>query len=161
MTYGSPPRIQASANKTRQVARNLDSVSAENVHLISYLTPVAVNVDSSTSVKQTSNPDQSVFQISYGDGSQFSGQYYVDKFKMGGATVDNAEFALVTDVQNDITDANGLPSTTGVFGISFPNGEATVSQDQEPQYKGILQAMKTAGVIDTIAYSLWLNDPSQ
>lgn len=78
---------------------------------------------------------------------------------MGGATIDNAEFALVTDVLNDIVDESGLPSTTGVFGVSFPNGQATVSQDQEPQYKGILQAMKTAQIIDTIAYSLWLNDP--
>lgn len=80
---------------------------------------------------------------------------------MSGATIRNAQFAVVTDVQNDITDENGLPSTTGVFGISFPNGQATVSQDQEPQYKGILQSMKTAGIIDTIAYSLWLNDPCE
>ena len=73
--------------------------------------------------------------------------------------MDNAQFAVVTDMQNNIVDERGLPSTTGVWGISFPNGQAGVAQDNEPQYKGILQSMKTSGVIDTIAYSLWLNDP--
>ena len=93
------------------------------------------------------------FQIKYADGTGASGDYVTDAFSMGGATVQNLQFGV------------GYKSTSsqGVMGIGYPALEALVQNDddafgQPSPYDNIPQAMVKQGLINSNAYSLWLDD---
>ena len=47
--------------------------------------------------------------------------------------------------------------TTGIMGIGFDAGESIVIQGGQP-YPNIIEVMVAQGIIQTRAYSLWLND---
>ncbi|KAI4163389.1 MAG: hypothetical protein LQ342_002896 [Letrouitia transgressa] len=97
------------------------------------------------------------FSISYGDQSAYAGSLVQDTLKLGQTTVPKAVFGLVESSQDVPSDENG-PSTNGVWGISFQNGEAGVVRDGAPAYTSILGLMKSAGLVSRQAYSLYLND---
>lgn len=83
------------------------------------------------------------FQIQYLDGSAASGDYIMDKFEIGGATVGALQMGL----------ANQTATGTGVLGISFTSNEATAAQ-----YPNLIDQMLNQSLIPTRAYSLYLND---
>lgn len=85
------------------------------------------------------------FEIEYLDGSTASGDYIVDKFNIGGATIDALQMGL----------ANKTATGTGVLGIGFTANEATASE-----YPNLIDQMLNQSLIPTRAYSLYLNDYS-
>ncbi|CCC06276.1 hypothetical protein SMACR_00494 [Sordaria macrospora] len=90
------------------------------------------------------------FDISYVDGSSSKGDYFTDVFKIGGATVTNLTMGL--GAKTDIA--------YGLVGVGYANNEAIVSNAQslDAQYPNLPVTMVDDGLINTIAYSLWLND---
>ena len=106
------------------------------------------NANDSSSYKYV-NSD---FTIKYADGTGAQGDYVTDTFSMGGATIQNQQFGV------------GYQSTSseGVMGIGYPKLEAIVqSPDSDPNaatYPNIPQAMVQQGLINSQAYSLWLDD---
>lgn len=89
------------------------------------------------------------FNISYVDGSHSKGDYFDDRFEIGGAVV-NVTMGLGID-----TDIN-----YGLVGVGYALNEAIVSDTQSAKsaYPNLPVTMEQGGLINTIAYSLWLND---
>lgn len=85
------------------------------------------------------------FQIEYLDGSTASGDYILDKFNIGGATINALQMGL----------ADKTATGTGVLGIGFTADEATPSE-----YPNLIDQMLNQNLIPTRAYSLYLNDYS-
>ncbi|KAH0292263.1 candidapepsin-4 precursor [Aureobasidium namibiae CBS 147.97] len=89
----------------------------------------------------------SLFNISYVDGSGSSGDYATDVFRIGGAELQNQQLGI------------GYVSSSeeGILGIGYPTNEAILQYSRE-SYVNVPQHMMQAGLINTNAYSLWLND---
>ncbi len=90
------------------------------------------------------------FDISYVDGSSSKGDYFTDVFSIGGATVSNMTMGLgsQTDIPN------------GLVGVGYALSEAIVSDTGRTSsaYPNLPVNMVNESLINTIAYSLWLND---
>jgi hypothetical protein len=67
---------------------------------------------------------------------------------MSGATLKNFEMGLATDTS--------IPY--GLIGIAYANSEANVFTGNGTQYPNLGIALVNAGIIPTVAYSLWLDD---
>ncbi|KAL2129264.1 hypothetical protein VTI74DRAFT_8001 [Chaetomium olivicolor] len=90
------------------------------------------------------------FNISYVDGSSSKGDYFTDVFAIGSATVKNMTMGLgrVTDI------------AYGLVGVGYAVNEAIVGKTQSLSsvYPNLPVQMVDEGLINTVAYSLWLND---
>jgi hypothetical protein len=88
------------------------------------------------------------FNISYVDGSGASGDYVTDTLSIGGQTLSDFQFGI------------GIQSTSseGVLGIGYTSNEIQVNRNQQQAYPNLPAAMVDAGLIQSNAYSLWLND---
>ena len=89
----------------------------------------------------------SVFRISYVDNTGAKGDYVSDTLNIGGVSIPNLQFGV------------GYVSTSseGVMGVGYPGLE--VQQETTGQgYPNIPQAMVSAGLINSPAYSLWLDN---
>lgn len=89
------------------------------------------------------------FNISYVDGSHSQGDYFTDRFEIGGAVV-NVTMGLGIDT--DIA--------YGLVGVGYALNEAIVADTHSANsaYPNLPVTMEQEGLINTIAYSLWLND---
>jgi hypothetical protein len=96
----------------------------------------------------TYNFVSSDFNISYVDGSGALGDYATDALQFGGTTLKNFQFGI------------GYESTSpeGVLGIGYPINEVAVNRNGQNAYLNLPQAMVKDGLIQTAAFSLWLND---
>ena len=90
----------------------------------------------------------SEFSISYADTTGAMGDYVSDVLNIGGKTVNPIEFG-VGYVSN---------SSEGVMGIGYPALEVAVQVDNGKSYANLPQAMANQGLIQSPAYSLWLDD---
>ncbi|ORY59084.1 aspartic proteinase precursor [Pseudomassariella vexata] len=90
----------------------------------------------------------SYFNISYVDGSGASGDYVSDTVTIGDTTVDDLQFGV------------GYKSTSsqGILGIGYPVNEVQVGRAGLDEYDNLPAKMVTDGLIQSNAYSLWLND---
>lgn len=88
------------------------------------------------------------FNISYVDGSGASGDYAKDVFNFGGKDLKGMQFGI------------GYTSTSaeGILGIGYPINEVQVNRFGQDAYPNLPQLLVNQGVIQTNAYSLWLND---
>ncbi|EEP78278.1 hypothetical protein UREG_03123 [Uncinocarpus reesii 1704] len=88
------------------------------------------------------------FNITYADGSGAVGDYVTDTLKFGGVTLDDFQFAV------------GYQSTSreGVLGIGFTSNEVQAVRNDQPPYPNLPQALVDAKLINSNAYSIWLND---
>ncbi|KAH1979617.1 hypothetical protein KXW88_007074 [Aspergillus fumigatus] len=88
------------------------------------------------------------FNISYADGTGAVGDYATDILHIGGSTLRNLQFGI------------GYSSTSseGVLGIGYPSNEVQVGQYGKDTYPNLPRAMVDQGLINSNAYSLWLND---
>ena len=103
----------------------------------------------------TYNPDASstfnnlntAFNTSFGDNTYANGVYFTDALHIGSTTVSNFEMGL------------GLNSTSteNVWGIGYPANEA-LSGTSNQTYPNAPFAMVQQGLIESPAYSLYLND---
>ena len=98
----------------------------------------------SSSSKVVSND----FNISYLDGSGATGNYMTDTLAIGGQNIRNLQFGL------------GLDSTSpeGILGIGYPSNEVQVNRNGKKAYSNLPQAMADANLIQSSAFSLWLDD---
>ncbi|CAR28712.1 hypothetical protein ZYGR_0U00700 [Zygosaccharomyces rouxii] len=97
------------------------------------------------------------YYIQYEDLSYASGYWGTDDLQLGDLQVHNVSFAV----------ANDTNSTTPVFGIGFPGGEssfASVGPEYRAahphEYANFPQTLKNQGIIQRVAYSLYLNSPN-
>jgi len=90
----------------------------------------------------------SVFNISYVDGSGASGDYATDTFRIGGKTVSNMQFGI------------GYVSSSpeGILGIGYTINEVAVGRAGLQPYPNLPQKLVDDKTIKSNAYSLWLND---
>ncbi|MCJ1384053.1 hypothetical protein MMC17_007169 [Xylographa soralifera] len=90
------------------------------------------------------------FSISYGGGNTDSGTWLADTVGFNGMSLMNQTFGLTQSINNP-NKANIIP----IMGVGFPNSEAS-----NITYPSVVQQMKSQGLIDVQAYSVWLNDPN-
>lgn len=90
----------------------------------------------------------SVFNISYVDGSGASGDYVSDVVTVGSTRVDRLQFGI------------GYTSTSaqGILGIGYELNEVQVGRAGLKPYRNLPTRLVEQGVISSPAYSLWLND---
>lgn len=90
----------------------------------------------------------SEFRISYADNSGAQGDYATDVFTLGGTTLQAQQFGI------------GYTSTSqeGILGIGYAANEAIEGVEGGREYVNVPQKMVQDGLINTNAYSLWLND---
>ena len=88
------------------------------------------------------------FNVSYADGSGAAGDYATDTVSIGGQSITSLQFGI------------GYNSTTpqGILGIGYTADEAQVNTARLKSYANLPQTMANAGLIQSNAYSLWLND---
>lgn len=102
----------------------------------------------------TYNGTDKDFEIWYLDQTGAKGVWGFDNFVIGNAKISHAQFGL----------AKFANSSQAVLGLSFPAQEVTVkglaNGIPTPTYPNLPMLMKSQGLIHTISYSLWLNDPS-
>lgn len=92
---------------------------------------------------------RNTFQIQYVDGSQIQGDYVSDTLKMGDSvTLQNMTMGLAEVA------SRGL----GIMGIGYSAGESLVAQDPNAVYKNVIDELVDQGIINSRAYSLYLND---
>ena len=88
------------------------------------------------------------FTVSYVDGSGASGDYATDDLSIGGKTVKALQFGI----------GYNSSSTEGILGIGYAADESQVNQGNRKGYSNLPQAMADGGLIQSNAYSLWLDD---
>jgi hypothetical protein len=88
------------------------------------------------------------FNISYVDGSGASGDYVSDTFTIGGTTLAKLQFGI------------GYTSSSqeGILGIGYQINEVQVGRAGKSAYNNLPAQMVADGLIQSNAYSLWLND---
>lgn len=97
--------------------------------------------DSSTYQKNNSD-----FYISYEDNTVAEGDWSTDTLNLQGVDIPNMSFGLATTANSSI----------GVLGIGYMSNEASESNGYS--YENLPILLKNQGIINTAAYSLWLND---
>ncbi|KAI9762316.1 MAG: hypothetical protein M4579_000464 [Chaenotheca gracillima] len=102
------------------------------------------NANKSSSYKFVSSD----FNISYQDGSAALGDYATDTLHLGRTDIRAVQFGI------------GYQSSSpeSILGIGYKANEVQVNRNNKPAYPNLPQAMKDAGLINSVAYSLWLND---
>lgn len=89
------------------------------------------------------------FSVLYVDGDSAYGNYFNDRIQIGGSdsAVDNFTMGLA-----QVTDIN-----YGLAGVGYPSNEAS-EETAKRSYANLPIALKNAGIIGSVTYSLWLND---
>jgi candidapepsin len=87
-----------------------------------------------------------VFYISYVDQSQTTGFYFTDVISFDGVVLESFQFANTYQASNDV----------GILGIAPVSGEST--SFAESNYPNFPLALKNAGLIDKVGYSLYLGE---
>ncbi|KAJ6783263.1 hypothetical protein PWT90_10879 [Aphanocladium album] len=89
------------------------------------------------------------FLIGYADESHSEGDFFQDSFDIDGLSISNFTMGL----------AKNTTVTHGLIGIGYANQEVSVSNSTPiGQYPNLPIALQRAGHINTVAYSIWLND---
>ncbi|KZF21298.1 aspartyl protease [Xylona heveae TC161] len=88
------------------------------------------------------------FQIQYADSSGAEGDYATDTLHIGGADVTDLQFGI----------GYVSSSAQGILGIGYPINEVQVNVAQQQPYPNLPQLLANKGMINSNAYSLWLND---
>lgn len=107
--------------------------------------------DSGTFAKTSSstfNVNNTDFFIKYGDGTVAQGDWATDTLTIQNQTIPNMSFGL------------GLQSNSsiGVLGIGYDTNEATLALNPPYSYANLPIRLVQENIINTPAYSLWLND---
>jgi elongation factor G len=103
-----------------------------------------VNAADSSSFEMVGQGD---FAIAYVDESFSTGDYFTDTIEIGGAVVTNLTMGLGRNTTIEY----------GLVGVGYTSNVASV-QTTNTIYPNLPVTMKNDGLINTVAYSLWLND---
>ena len=82
------------------------------------------------------------------DGSGASGDYVTDTFSIGGTTLESLQFGI----------GYTSSSVEGILGIGYQINEVQVGRAGKAAYNNLPAQMVADGLIQSNAYSLWLND---
>jgi hypothetical protein len=94
------------------------------------------------------------FKEEYGGGSHAQGFFVSDTVNIQGAVLESLEFGWVYDyTANSITELPGTAGASGIAGIGFVQQESTGGQGAS--YPNLPSAMYQAGLINTVAYSIY------
>ena len=87
------------------------------------------------------------FYIQYADGSTAEGDYVTDTLSIGGAQIPNVQFGV----------GYNSSSAQGILGIGYATNEASIPTTGK-SYNNLPEVLVNQKLINTMAYSLWLND---
>ncbi|KAK4936629.1 hypothetical protein LTR10_022552 [Elasticomyces elasticus] len=104
--------------------------------------------DSSKSSTYAADSSAPQFEIQYVDGTEIAGDFISDVLNIGSTKLTNMTMAVATQANT-----RGV----GIMGIGFQSGEADAEEDNFT-YPNVINVMKSEGLINTLAYSLWLDD---
>ena len=107
----------------------------------------ALDVSGSTTAEDV--VDAPPFEIAYVDDSKVSGVYFTDTLGIGSTKIRKMQMGLA-----DVSPARDF----GIMGIGFSSGETITQVYPDQEYPNIVNQLKNQGHINTLAYSLWLND---
>lgn len=88
------------------------------------------------------------FNISYVDGSGAAGDYVTDTFTLGDTKLDKLQFGI----------GYSSSSAQGILGIGYEVNEVQVGRAGKSAYNNLPAQMVADGLINSNAFSLWLND---
>ncbi|KAK2050811.1 eukaryotic aspartyl protease [Colletotrichum somersetense] len=110
--------------------------------------PCSVSGTYSANASSTYNYVGSWFNISYVDGSGATGDYVTDKFNIGGSTLNDFQFGV------------GYTSSSpqAILGVGYKANEVQVGRAGLQPYDNLPAKMASQGLIQSSAFSLWLND---
>ncbi|EOD52756.1 putative aspartic-type endopeptidase protein [Neofusicoccum parvum UCRNP2] len=91
---------------------------------------------------------QGQFKIQYVDGTTISGDYARDVLSIGNTEIRNMTMAVATDSDD---------TPEGIMGVGFVQDE-TLAQSDNITYPNVPVQLVQQGFINSVAYSLWLND---
>lgn len=92
--------------------------------------------------------DNDAFQIQYQDNSAVVGDYFNDTLAFGKTTIKNMTMGLA--LQSD--------RAFGIMGIGYDADESISAVNPDAVYPNVVSQLVNQGYINTLAYSLWLND---
>ena len=95
--------------------------------------------------------EDDAFQIQYQDNSGVIGDYFNDTLTFGKTTLKNMTMGLALQATREF----------GIMGIGYNADESISAVDPEQVYDNIISQLVDQGYINTLAYSLWLNDLSK
>ncbi|TDZ37206.1 putative aspartic-type endopeptidase opsB [Colletotrichum spinosum] len=110
--------------------------------------PCAVSGTYSANSSSTYNYVGSWFNISYVDGSGAQGDYATDKFTIGKSTLTDFQFGI----------GYTSSSAQGILGVGYKVNEVQVGRAGLQEYDNLPAKMASEGLIQSSAYSLYLND---
>ncbi|MCJ1250092.1 hypothetical protein MMC30_007318 [Trapelia coarctata] len=110
--------------------------------------PCSVSGTYNANASSTYKYIDSGFSIRYADTTGASGDYVSDILNIGGVSVNPLQFGV----------GYNSNSSEGVMGIGYPSLEVAVQVQGDSPYPNIPQAMAKQGLIQSPAYSLWLDD---
>ncbi|KAG8532043.1 uncharacterized protein KY384_003680 [Bacidia gigantensis] len=102
------------------------------------------NANSSSSYKFLSDD----FNVTYADGSAALGDYATDTLSIGDKNLDEFQFGI----------GYQSSTTSGILGLGYTANEAQVNRNNKKPYPNLPQALVDAKLINSNAYSLWLDD---
>lgn len=88
------------------------------------------------------------FNVTYADGTGAAGDYATDKLNIGGKSLSGQQFGIAYDSVSD----------SGILGLGYAANEAQVNRNGKASYSNVPQTMVNANLIQSNAYSLWLDD---
>ena len=88
------------------------------------------------------------FNVTYADGSGAFGNYVTDDVTVGGSSLQALQFGVATT----------STSPEGILGIGYITNEGAAASPDTPTYPNLPAALKNAGIINSNAYSLYLDD---
>lgn len=95
--------------------------------------------------------EDDAFQIQYQDNSGVIGDYFNDTLTIGKTTLKNMTMGLAQQATREL----------GIMGIGYNADESISAVDPTQVYDNIISQLVDQGYINTLAYSLWLNDLSK
>ncbi|KAL5353040.1 hypothetical protein ACLOAV_001069 [Pseudogymnoascus australis] len=145
ITAGTPPQALSLQIDTGSSDVWLPSSTAALCNLRSGCEGGSFDSSASSTFKIV-GPDD--FNISYVDGTGSMGSYFTDSFGIGGKTIQNFQMGLGEETTISI----------GILGIGYANSVANIFTGSGTSYANLPLALVDAGLINTPAYSLWLDD---
>ena len=91
------------------------------------------------------------FAISYQDNSGVQGDYFNDTLAIGNTGIKDMTMAVAQQASRPF----------GIMGIGYIAGESIAGQSFNTTYPNVISQLQDQGYINTLAYSLWLNDLSK